>query len=129
ENVAVSPGDCLVDRAVVFLERWAVEEVVRVIARDHDLDPWLHPRRAPVIGLLPGQVVLADGTVRPVSRLTHFLLARADGAGAARVMAGQAVTELGLPSEREGVAVLADLRRRRWLLWRLELPPFHPDRR
>jgi len=123
ENVAVSPGGCLVDRAVVFLERWPVEELMRVIARDHDLDPWLRPRRAPIVGLLPGQVVLADGTVRPVSPLMHLLLARADGTAAASAVAGQAVTELGLASEQEAYAALAELRRRRWLLWRLELPP------
>jgi hypothetical protein len=123
QNVAVSPGDCLVDRAVVYLERWAVDELAGVIARDHDLDPWLHPRRSPIIGLLPGQVVLADGTKRPVSTLMHLLLARADGAVPASVIAGQAVTELGLTGEQEAYAALAELRRRRWLLWRLELPP------
>jgi Lantibiotic dehydratase, N terminus len=123
ENVAISPGACLVDRAVVYLERWAVEELAKVIARDPDLDPWLHPRRAPIVGLRPGRVVLADGTVRPVSRLMHFLLTTADGTVPASVVTGQAVTELGLTSEQEAYAGLAELRRRRWLLWRLELPP------
>lgn len=123
ENVTVHAGDFLVDRAVVFLERWAVDEIAGVIARDHDLDPWLHPRRAPVIELRPGKAVLPDGTVRPISPLMQALLARADGTVPASELAGQAVTELGLASAQEASAALSELRRRRWLLWRLELAP------
>ncbi|MEU4928592.1 lantibiotic dehydratase [Streptomyces yokosukanensis] len=123
-GVTVRSGPRLVDDAVVHLERWPVEALARRLETAFDLGPWLCPRRSPLVRLDGDTVVLADGTAPAVDPLDALLLRLADGTATARQLARR------LRSHSRGAALdepavyerLALLRRRRMLVWRLELP-------
>lgn len=120
--VTAEPGRELSDRAAVHLERWPVDALARQLDRTAALDPWLRPRRLPWLQVLPDRVVLPDGSTEPIDPLTHAVLCRADGTVTARDLAARLVAASTGGGEDAVFDLLGELRRRRWLVWKLELP-------
>jgi hypothetical protein len=123
-TVTVAPGASLTDRATVYLERWPVDVLARKLATDFDLRPWLRPRRSPLLRIVAEGAQLAGGTVVPADSATLALLRVADGTVTARDIARRLIADPDSPlaAEREVFDRLGELRSRRWLIWRLELP-------
>ncbi|MFJ6076508.1 lantibiotic dehydratase [Streptomyces sp. NPDC093065] len=105
-----------VAEGTVYLERWAVDTLARTLTAEYDVRPWLRPRRSPLLRLDGDTVRLADGTITAVDQLTRTVLAAADGTRSARDLARL------LTDEQEAFELFDRLRRKRWLIWRLELP-------
>ncbi|WP_327379046.1 lantibiotic dehydratase family protein (plasmid) [Streptomyces sp. NBC_01216] len=124
EVLHAEPGPDMVAEGTVHLERWAVDTLARSLAGKFDLRPWLRPRRSPLVGLDGDRVGLADGTSEPVDACSAAVLATANGAMTARQLAQLLIGRADLPltNEADAFAVFDRLRRKRWLIWRLELP-------
>ena len=123
-DITVRPGPSLVDQAVVHLERWPVEALARRLEAEFDLGPWLRPRRSPLVRLGADTAHLADGSEAPLDELDLQILRLSDGTRTARDLAGHLTSAHSTSpvSEHAVYDRLASLRRRRLLVWRLELP-------
>ncbi|GAA1938398.1 lantibiotic dehydratase [Kitasatospora viridis] len=126
--VTVRPGPGLVSGADVHLEGWAVDALAARLSQRFDLRPWLAPRRAPLLRLRADGVELPSGKLKPADPVALAVLARADGRTPAGAIAEQVARAHRL-DPAQVTAVLADLVRRRWLHWDLELAgPTHTER-
>lgn len=114
--------DALVDRATVFLEAWSVDVLAAKLEEALEVGAWLCPRRAPFLRVTRHEVILPNGSATPIDEMTAAILSRADGS----LLASDLV--IAVRAECRGVSatkvydLLRDLRRRRWLVWKLELP-------
>jgi hypothetical protein len=117
-HTEVVVGDGLVRRATVYFERWAVDRLVEVIKAQPGLRRWLAPRRMPYLRLTGGGVELPVGAAIAVSPAQESVLRACEGMTRACDIGGA-----------ETLDILADLERRRWITWRIDLPesPF-PER-
>ncbi|GAA1713220.1 hypothetical protein GCM10009745_71860 [Kribbella yunnanensis] len=121
-ELTAEPGPALVAKGTVHLERWAVDTLARTLAAKFDLRPWLRPRRSPVLRIEGNSAGLAGGATEPIDPVTVAALTLADGATTARQIARQLVETTDLDTEAEAFEQLERLRRKRWLVWRLDLP-------
>ncbi|MFI6344078.1 lantibiotic dehydratase [Streptomyces sp. NPDC050560] len=121
-GIAVHPGRGLTDRANVYLERWPVDAMARKLSTDFDLGPWLRPRRSPLLRILDGAVRVPGKDPVAVDDTTLALLRAADGTLTAHDLADRVRGGTGARTRESVFARMADLRERRWLIWRLELP-------
>ncbi|MER5431213.1 lantibiotic dehydratase [Streptomyces sp. NPDC002588] len=124
EVLHADPGHDLVAEAAVYLERWAVDALARSLTEKFDLRPWLRPRRSPMVRLDGDRVGLPDGGGESLDACSAVVLSLANGKMTARQIAQDVVAQAEFPvtSEAEVFAILDRLQRRRWLIWRLELP-------
>ncbi|GAA4238659.1 lantibiotic dehydratase [Actinomadura meridiana] len=118
-GVTVRPGPAVTDQTTIYLERWPVDVLARGLAADLDLKPWFRPRRSPLLRLTERTACLPGGTPTPIDDLTSALLRAADGTLTARALAHQVCTD---SDEAAVFARMEELRKRRWLIWKLELP-------
>jgi hypothetical protein len=116
-------GPSLVDYVDVFFESWPLDGLARGFARDHDLGAWLAPRRAPHIRVADGTVFLPDGTHQPIEQVPEAALIAADGQTPAADLAARVARRHPPTTVDQVMATLDDLRRRGWLIWKLEFPP------
>ncbi|MFF9352044.1 lantibiotic dehydratase, partial [Streptomyces sp. NPDC014734] len=103
----------------VFFSSWSIDALARTLSADERLMAWIPPRRMPYI-----RADSDDGPVRipgrpPQQAPPHLvaLLRLVDG----RRPPGELARALGLPPA-EVTTALAELVRRRWVTWRLEVP-------
>ncbi|MBB4927257.1 hypothetical protein FHR34_006250 [Kitasatospora kifunensis] len=111
-GVVVESGRGLVAGSAVYFSSWSVDVLARVLEGEVGLREWLAPRRVPFLRV-DGESVTVPG--RPAQRVTPLVrrvLERCDGRSAARDIQ----LELGVDGE-----LLADLVKRRWISWRLEV--------
>jgi hypothetical protein len=122
-TLRATPGPEQIAEGTVYLERWAVDTLSRALAADFDLRPWLRPRRSPMLRLDGNRAALPDGSGETADPVIMAALAGADGTTTARALARTLIDRPDLPvaTEAEAFAVFDRLRRKRWLIWRLEL--------
>jgi hypothetical protein len=126
EEITLHPhqGRELIAQGTVYLERWAVDTLARSLTAKFDLRAWLRPRRSPMLRLDGDGARLADGSGEPIDSVTAAVLAAADGTMTARRLARLLIDrpDLSVTTEAAVFAELERLRRKHWLVWRLELP-------
>lgn len=116
------PADCLVESAEVYFEYWTIAKLAEALAAQEGMSEWLAPWRAGFVRVEGTRVVLPSQPAVDVAPAVAEALRRADGLHPAREIA-QALVEAGLVADAGEVsAILADLRRRRWISWTLGLP-------
>ncbi len=117
-DLAVRPGDRLIDESTVYFASWALDTLARTLAPG--LRQWIAPRRVPFVHCGPDAVTVPARPPQPVTAQQQRLLALCDGTRSAR-----ALTEV----DPEAETVLAELEKRRWITWRLDIPAgAHPER-
>ncbi|GGW16175.1 hypothetical protein GCM10018980_17710 [Streptomyces capoamus] len=125
-GVELDPGTGLISRSEVFFSSWSIDELARTLDRDPGLRPWLAPRRLPYLRIGEAQVGLPGRPPQPVSELERQVLLRCDGVRPARDIQRE-LADRAVPRQVE--EVLDQLVRRRWIVWRLEVPATaHPER-
>ncbi|MBC6450155.1 lantibiotic dehydratase [Actinokineospora xionganensis] len=107
-GIEVDPGEGLVARTNVYFASWAIDTLAKTIGADPDLSGWIAPRRVPFVRITDEGVVVPGRPPQPVSAELLAVLAACDGITPAR----------DLDADEE----LAELVRRRWVVWRLEVP-------
>jgi hypothetical protein len=116
------PADRLVESAEVYFEYWTIAKLVEALAAQEGMAEWLAPWRAGFVRVEGNRVVLPSQPAVDVAPAVAEALRRADGLQPAREIA-QALVEAGLVADAgEVAAILADLRKRRWITWTLGLP-------
>ncbi|MBP2479054.1 hypothetical protein JOF53_007926 [Crossiella equi] len=122
-GLAVRPGSGLIEHSAVYFSSWAIDTLAKVIGEDPALRRWTAPRRVSFVRVADDLVHLPGRPPQPITAEQQAVLARCDGTLAPVDLAAEA----GL-SEVDLFAVLDDLVRRRWLVWRLEVPTTaHPE--
>ncbi|MFB7507557.1 lantibiotic dehydratase, partial [Streptomyces broussonetiae] len=121
-GATVDTGTGLIAESSVYWASWGIDALAKTLDADPALREWIAPRRVPFVALDGNRVRVPGRRAVTVSAETAAVLARCDGARAARHIA------LDLP-DVDVPAVLSDLVARRWVVWRLEVPAdTHPDR-
>jgi hypothetical protein len=108
DGVSVDPGSGLVAASEVFFSSWAIDAVAKLVNADPLLRPWIAPRRVPFVRVGDGAVLLPGRPPQQLSAELLAVLSRCDGVRPAR--------EVGSAAELE------ELVRRRFIVWRLEVP-------
>ncbi len=129
--IAFAPGPRLVAARVVEFEPWVIHELADRLSRAAELRPFFAPRLNPFLRLADGKLYDAEGRAHALRREVFRLLERCDGTRSARdIAAGLAGDPAGFAGEKQVLAALAELAKRRAVIWRLELPVgFFPERR
>jgi hypothetical protein len=122
------PVDRLLASAEVFFEYWAVARLAEALAAQDGMAEWVAPWRAGFVRVDGDRIVLPSQPSVEVSPAVAEILRCADGIRPAREIA-HALVEAGLVADADEVtAILADLRKRRWISWALGLPLTpHPE--
>lgn len=116
------PVDRLLESVDVFFEYWAIARLAEALAAQEGMAEWLPPWRAGFVRVEGDRVVLPSQPAVEVAPAVAEVLRRSDGIHPAREIA-RAVVEAGLVADADEVtAILADLRKRRWISWTLGLP-------
>ncbi|MET8150663.1 lantibiotic dehydratase [Actinoplanes sp. NPDC049668] len=120
-GLAVTPGNGLVAATNVYFASWAIDALARGLGADPTLAGWVAPRRVPFVHLTATGAALPG---RPAQELTPELLRvlrLCDGIRAANAIGAELGADVGTE--------LAELVRRRLVLWRLDLPAdAYPER-
>lgn len=110
-------GSRLVADRRAYLEPWAVAVLARNLDPDGRLEPWLAPRRTPLLRFDGDEVLLpAHPAVRP-DQVTFRILTLADGTIPAIRLAERVAAEFGDLTPEAVLERLRTLRKRRWLTW------------
>jgi Lantibiotic dehydratase, N terminus len=128
EETRITPGPDLISRARVHFETWAIDVLAATIQSEIDLDPWLMPRRTPLVQVVNGAVVEPGGTQVPEGSPVATALLLANGTLLARDLVARLIVDHpGLDTDR-AYELLRALRDRRLIIWRLEVPSsIHPE--
>jgi len=128
QETRITLGPDLVSRARVHFETWAIDALAAAVQSEIDLDPWLMPRRTPLVQVVPGAVIKPGGTQVPEDSPVATALRLADGTLLARDLSARLITRhRGLDTE-QAYELLRELRDQRLIIWRLEVPSsIHPE--
>jgi len=131
EGVAVEPGTGLIAESEVYFSSWAMDVLARGIGADPALQPWMAPRRVPYLRLADGAVILPGRPPLPADPIELRMLELCDGTRHVAALARDASAATGRDlTDADVTGVLDAMRRKRWIVWRLETPSdAHPDRR
>ncbi|MFI0165562.1 lantibiotic dehydratase [Streptomyces sp. NPDC017095] len=122
-GVSVEPGTGLTASSEVFWSSWSVDALAREIDADPEAHAWTAPRRVPFVRLEEDAVRLPARPPQPVPPQTLRLLRLCDGTRSVPDLQREAGPDTDVP------ALLAELVRRRWITWRLDVPAgIRPDR-
>jgi hypothetical protein len=116
------PSSTLIDSFDVFFESWALDFVAKAMAEREGMAEWLAPRRVPFVRVEGNAVLLPRRPAVAVPAATAAALRRCDGVHPASVLAAELVAAGHAASRSEAFAILAELRKRRWIEWTLDLP-------
>ncbi|MEU3823561.1 lantibiotic dehydratase [Streptomyces sp. NPDC030392] len=121
-GVEVDPGEGLIAATEVYFAGWAIDALAARIDADPALREWVAPRRVPFVRIAGTEVTVPGRPARTVGADEAAVLALCDGVRPVRDIRA-ALPGVDVP------AVLADLVRRRWIVWKLEVPAgAHPER-
>jgi Lantibiotic dehydratase, N terminus len=124
KGVVVEPGAGLVATAEVYFASWAIDAVARSLDADPALRAWMAPRRVPYVRIAGDAVVTPARPPQPVEAHELRILELCDGARSARDIQAELGPGVDVP------ATLDHLVKRRWVVWRVDVPVgAHPDRR
>src|SRR5215472_8873773 len=116
-------GEKLVASSEVFFEAWAIDQLAMTIGAVPGMAPWIPPRRLPYLRLTERHAIGPAGVRVELTDAEAIVLGRCTGqvpaCDIARELAG-VVPEAARPEDI--YAVIAQLRRKRLLTWKLELP-------
>ncbi|WP_042429246.1 lantibiotic dehydratase [Streptacidiphilus anmyonensis] len=114
-GVRVDPGEGLVAATELYFAGWAVDALAANLAADPAVREWTAPRRVPFVRAVGEEVLVPGRPPQQAGAELTAVLARCDGVRTARRIAEE------LP-ELDVAALLDELVRRRWAVWRLEVP-------
>jgi hypothetical protein len=114
-GLAVDPGEGLLAGTEVYFASWAIDTLAATIAADPAVPSWTAPRRVPFIRRDGDTVIVPGRPPQPATPAQLAVLDLCDGIRPARAIA-EALPELDIPT------TLAELVKRRWVHWRLEIP-------
>ncbi|MEV5445469.1 lantibiotic dehydratase, partial [Streptomyces sp. NPDC052644] len=121
-GMEVDPGEGLIAATEVYFAGWAIDALAARIDADPALREWVAPRRVPFVRIAGTEVTVPGRPARTVGADEAAVLALCDGVRPVRDIRA-ALPGVDVP------AVLADLVRRRWIVWKLEVPAgAHPER-
>ncbi|MEV7098329.1 lantibiotic dehydratase [Amycolatopsis sp. NPDC051045] len=109
-GVEVDRGTGLITTANLYFSSWAVDTLAKTLAADEALREWTAPRRVPFVRIAGDTVMVSGRPPQPLSPSARRVLEACDGVRPAR--------EFGTEAQAE----LTELARRRWIVWRLEVP-------
>jgi hypothetical protein len=110
-------GERLLRGSGVFFESWAIDRLARAIEELPFMNTWLMPRRPSYVRMDGDEVVPPAGPSVRLSAEQARVLSACDGMTQARDVA------IGVGMDLEAVLTILDtFRRRRWIVWKLELP-------
>lgn len=116
-------GDKLIASSEVFFEAWAIDQLAATIGAQPGMAPWIPPRMLPYLRLAERHVIGPAGFLVELTDAEAIVLRRCTGqvpaCGIARELTG-VVPEAARPEDI--YAIIAELRRKRLLTWKLELP-------
>jgi len=127
-GIEIEPGEELIAESEVYFSSWAIDTLARHLDTDPGLKPWNAPRRVPYLGI-GGVVRMPARPPETVDPVLHTILELCDGVRNVAVLARDASRLTGRDLTAEDVtAVLETMVRKRWVVWRLEVPSGpHPD--
>lgn len=126
---AVAAGRSLTRSSTVYFEHWAIDAIARRLQDSFDLGPWLAPRRAPFLRLDGTCVRIPGRDDAATDDLAAAILGRADGSAPAGALVRALASELDGVSADSVYERLEALRRARWVVWQVEIPPdISPER-
>ncbi|WP_042379394.1 lantibiotic dehydratase [Streptacidiphilus melanogenes] len=114
-GVRVDPGEGLVAATELYFAGWAVDALAASLAADPAAGEWTAPRRVPFVRPDGDRVIVPGRPPQQAGAELTAVLARCDGVRTARRLAEE-LPGLDVP------ALLDQLVRRRWAVWRLEVP-------
>jgi hypothetical protein len=127
DGIAVDPGAGLVAATELYFAGWAVDALAATVGADPAARAWIAPRRVPFVRVVDEHVLVPGRPPQPAAPELRAVLSRCDGVRTAHALADELAEEL--PGV-DVVAALDELVRRRWAVWRLELPAdTRPERR
>jgi lantibiotic biosynthesis dehydratase-like protein len=122
DETRLAVGDRLTKSCGVYFESWAIDALADVLGDDPALRPWLVPRRMPYVRVEDGAVLLPGEESVSLTQAEAAVLRACDGRARACDVA-EAVARPPLALVPEDVYALLDsFRRRRWVVWTLEVP-------
>ncbi|MFC4590843.1 lantibiotic dehydratase family protein [Sphaerisporangium corydalis] len=123
-GVQVEPGTGLIARSGVYFASWAVDALARSVSEDPAVREWLAPHRMPFVRTDGAEVSLPGLPPVRVGPVEQEVLGLCDGTRTAHAIQ----RELGDDVDVRGV--LETLVRRRYIVWRLDVPAdTYPERR
>jgi Lantibiotic dehydratase, N terminus len=119
----VRVGSSLVDRCEIYFAAHAIERLAAAIELEPGVKQWIPPRRVPFLCLESETVTLPHHPAVRVPEAVANLLGKCDGRSSARDIAADVGAGEGGPTdEAEVLALLEQLAKRRWVVWKLEVP-------
>ncbi|MGH3380986.1 MAG: lantibiotic dehydratase [Actinoallomurus sp.] len=123
-GLEVEPGTGLLSASGVYFASWSIDALARHITEEPGVREWLAPRRMPFVRMAGTEVSVPGLPPVEVGTDERQVLALSDGTRTARAIQGE------LGAHVDVAAVLETLIRRRWIVWRLEVPAdTYPERR
>ncbi len=130
EKTTLNVGDELIARSEVFFESWAIDQLAAVIGAAPGMAPWIAPRRLPSVRLAGHTAAVPTGATHELSPAELVVLRRSTGQTSAHDIAHDIAHELAgrmpeVTTPEDVYAIIARLRDKRLLAWRLD-PPLSP---
>ncbi len=111
-------GEKLVASSEVFFEAWAIDQLAATIGAEPGMAPWIPPRRLPYVRLAQRHAIGPDGVRVGLTEAEAAVLGRCNG----QLPACDIARELEAAGLADIYTIIAELRRKRLLTWKLELP-------
>ncbi|HEU5331284.1 MAG TPA: lantibiotic dehydratase, partial [Actinocrinis sp.] len=129
-GVEIEPGGELIAESEVYFASWAIDALARSLGADPELRPWTAPRRVPYLRVADDTVTVPARPPEPADPVALAILRLCDGTRHVAALAREASRCTGRPlTDAEVTAALETMLRKRWIVWRLEVPAgAHPDR-
>jgi hypothetical protein len=123
KGVTVDAGTGLIAQSEVYFASWAIDALAKTIGADPALRQWIAPRRVSFARVAEGTLRLPGRPPQDIEPAAQEIFRLCDGARQPSAIA----ETLGRPVA-DVLADLADMVRRRWIVWRIEIPAStHPD--
>ncbi len=123
-------GRKLIASSEVFFETWVIDRLAAAIAAEPGMAQWIPPRKLPFVRITERQATGPAGFSVELSAAESAVLGRCTGQVPARDIARECAGVAPEAATEEDVyTVIARLRQKRLLTWKLELPLSpHPER-
>lgn len=126
----LEPGEELIASSEVYFENWVIDRLAAAIAAEPGMNEWIPPRRLPFIRIAGQHATGPGGVAMDLTAAEAEVLSRCTGQVPAREIARDcAGVTPDAATEQDVYAIIARLRQRRLLTWKLDLPVSpHPER-
>jgi hypothetical protein len=123
-------GKELIASSEVFFETWVIDRLAAAIAAEPGMAQWIPPRKLPFVRITKRQATGPAGFTVELSAAESAVLSRCTGQVPARDIARECAGVAPEAATEEDVyTVIARLRQKRLITWKLELPlSLHPER-